>query len=338
VKKLNWKIFFIPVILALVMACGGSNTPTPQAAPQETDIPTEKPTVETDTPAPIPGATDTGTSLPVNALIAYISNRTGNYEIYSSYLDGSETKQLTDDPADDTDPDVSPDGSKIVFTSTRNGNKDIYVMDADGGNLLQITDDPADDYMPAWSPNGKVIAFTSRRSGNSDIYLVDAGGAQTAQYTNWPSDEMNPCWSPTDPVLAFASTRDGDLEIFVMGTDGNFKQLTQNDYTDAGPDWSPNGRFIIFSADTKNTGSTNNLTDTNLQLIEPTGKGLQQVTSIDGLEVEPAWSPDSNYILFSSMMAGNADIFLLEENGTFYRITNDAAVDSSPSWGPITEK
>jgi Tol biopolymer transport system component len=330
------KALFILVILILVIACGGGNTLEPTPDVQETATSVEQPVVNTEVPSPIPGVTYTGTSLPINALVAFASNRSGNFEIYSSNLDGSDLKQLTDDPGEDGDPEISPDGSKIVFYSTRTGNKEIYVMDVDGSNLAQLTDDPADDQMPTWSPNGKVIAFVSRRSGNSDIYLVSLDGTQIAPYTTWPSEETHPTWSPTDPVIAFMSTRDGDPEIFLMGSDGKELQLTDNNYYDADPDWSPNGRFIVFGADPARINPTDEL-DTNLYLIEPNGSGLQQVTSTPGFDLEPTWSPDSNYLLFTTNMTGNVDIFLLDEGGTFYRITDTDAVDSVPSWGSISE-
>lgn len=332
-KTLNWKILLGFVVLIFVMACGGSGVPIPQTSPPATAMPTEKATL-----AAIPEVTYTGETLPVNALVVYHSNRTGNYEIYSSFLDGSDLKQLTNDPAEDTDPDISPDGSKIVFTSTRDGNREIYVMDADGGNLVRLTNDPADDLKPVWSPNGKVIAFTSRRNGNADIYLISADGSQIAPYTTWPSDEMDPTWNPTDPEIAFTSNKDGDYEIYVMGSDGKFRQLTQNDTIDLSPDWSSNGRFIVFCSDPNKADKTTNLTEANLMLVEPDGAGLQQVTSIPGLELEPVWSPDSNYILFSSLMTGSVDIFLIQEDGTFYRITNNSAVDAAPSWGGMITK
>lgn len=62
--------------------------------------------------------------------------------------------------ADGTDPNWSPDGSKIAFV--KDGN--IWLMDADGNNKVQLTTGDAQDALPTWSPNGKKIAF-SRDSG-----------------------------------------------------------------------------------------------------------------------------------------------------------------------------
>ncbi len=61
--------------------------------------------------------------------IAFVSNRTGNYEIYLMNADGSTIKNLTNNAAQDTSPTWSPDGKKIAFVSTRDGGSDIYVME-----------------------------------------------------------------------------------------------------------------------------------------------------------------------------------------------------------------
>lgn len=269
----------------------------------------------------------TGEELPINTRIVFASNTTGNFEIYSMNLDGTDLVQLTDDPGNDGDPELSPDGSKIVFYSNRNGNKDIYVMDRDGGNLLQLTDDPGDDHMPTWSPNGEVIAYVSDRNGNADIFLVSVDGSESGQFTDWPSNEWHPTWNPSAPELAFVSDQDGDAEIFLLASDGSSLQLTNNDYYDSDPDWSPNGRFIVYSADP--AGGK----ETNLFLIQPDGSGLQQVTDVPGFDLEPTWSADSSYLLFTSNMSdGNVDIYMLEEDGTFFRITSADSVEGVPSW------
>ena len=61
-------------------------------------------------------------------LIAFYSNRDGNYEIYSIRPDGSDLKRLTFDPASDQTPAWSPDGTRIASSSLSDGNRDIYVV------------------------------------------------------------------------------------------------------------------------------------------------------------------------------------------------------------------
>ena len=63
---------------------------------------------------------------PDGTRIAFHSNRSGNFEIYTINVDGSNLTRLTDHPADDFAPEWSPDGSRIVFHSDRDNNPEIY--------------------------------------------------------------------------------------------------------------------------------------------------------------------------------------------------------------------
>ena len=65
--------------------------------------------------------------------------------------DGSNQTRLTNNPADDSLPSFSGDGSKIAFISTRDGpNQEIYVMNADGSNQTRLTNNPAGDVSPSF--------------------------------------------------------------------------------------------------------------------------------------------------------------------------------------------
>jgi hypothetical protein len=100
---------------------------------------------------PLPAAGSDG------GLIAFVSTRDSNDEIYvmpapgpqaQVNADGSDQRNLSQQPASDDDPRWSPDGSQIAFSSNRSGNYDVYTMDADGTNLQRLTQNPAVDAQP----------------------------------------------------------------------------------------------------------------------------------------------------------------------------------------------
>jgi Tol biopolymer transport system component len=149
--------------------------------------------------------------------------------------------QSQDDPPPDDEAFENLRNTPIVFASDRSGNFEIYLMKLDGSEFAQLTDNSAEDADPEVSPDGSKIVFTSRRNGTADIYQISAVGSEMAQYTDWPSDEWHPTWSPEGPEIAFISNIGADPEIYILDADGNSRQLTDNEYYDANPDWSPNG-------------------------------------------------------------------------------------------------
>ena len=110
-------------------------------------------------------------------LIAFTSDRDGDYEIFVMNADGSEVRQLTDNDDDDGLPAWSPDGKRIAFTSDRGDKFEIFVMNSDGTEVRQLTDNDDSDWSPSWSPDGKRIAFTSDRYGDWEIFVMNADGS-----------------------------------------------------------------------------------------------------------------------------------------------------------------
>ena len=73
---------------------------------------------------------------------------------------GGHMKQLTFGPSYDSDPALSPDGTRIAFTSNRDGSgSNIFVLDRASKRVTQITHD-VESSRPAWSPDGRSIAYT----------------------------------------------------------------------------------------------------------------------------------------------------------------------------------
>lgn len=106
--------------------------------------------------------------------LAFVSLATGNADIWTINIDGSELTQITTDPSHEIDPAWSPDGTRLVFASDRRtrGNFDLWMLDFRDGRLIQLTANPGHDGGPAWSPDGRYIYYHSFRNGNWDIYRV----------------------------------------------------------------------------------------------------------------------------------------------------------------------
>jgi Tol biopolymer transport system component len=90
---------------------------------------------------------------PDGSLIAFLSIRDGNPEIYVMNADGTDQKNLTNNPAQESvqgDFYWSRDGSQILFHSDRDGNAEIYLMSADGSNPVNLSNSPSTDVGSIW--------------------------------------------------------------------------------------------------------------------------------------------------------------------------------------------
>jgi dipeptidyl aminopeptidase/acylaminoacyl peptidase len=110
---------------------------------------------------------------------------------------------------------------------------------------------------PQISPDSKQVAFVvtwySKESngGNSDIYLVPIkglkNGERPTQLTSSPEDDSHARFSPDGRTLAFTSSRSGKSQIWLMPLEGGeARQLTFLSTGASGPEWTPDGKQIIF--------------------------------------------------------------------------------------------
>ena len=113
-----------------------------------------------------PMANDWGvTWSPDGSHVLFVSNRTGNDEIWSVGVEAGATPvQLTDDGAGDWVPVYSPDGARIAFVSDRTGEPEIWTMAPDGSDPVNLTNHPRHwdgQWSVSWSPDGSRIAYAS---------------------------------------------------------------------------------------------------------------------------------------------------------------------------------
>jgi Tol biopolymer transport system component len=175
-------------------------------------------------------------------LSAGVDNPTGDTEIFSVNLDGTELAQLTNNTARDFQPDFAPDGRKIAFVSDRDFAPGIYTMNADGAKQKKVSRSSGTVFAsPSYAPNGRSIAFTSNRDGGDDVYAMNVhGSAQKRLTVNGIPRDAGPVFSPDGTKIAFETNRDGNFEIYGMRADGSEPvNLTNDPAGDFTPDWQP---------------------------------------------------------------------------------------------------
>ena len=265
-------------------------------------------------------------------MIAFMSNNTGNAEIYVMNADGSNPINLSNNPASDLNTSWSPDGQKLTFSSSRSGNHDIYVMDTDGSNQTNLTNMPGHDYDPAWSPDGTKIAFSSWRdtnleTGTAQIYVMNSSGSNQVRLTHDRANYYRPTWSPDGEKLLFWGG-DGIMQIFVMNADGtNLTQLTNDSFENRGCAWSPDGTRIAFLS--------NRDGNYEIYVMNSDGSNPKRLTNNSAMDFMPAWSPDGLCITFVSNRDGQNELYAMNaDGGNQTRLTNSPANETMPSWQP----
>lgn len=149
-----------------------------------------------------------------NEKIVFSSQMFGNDEIWSMNADGSNQRQLTDNPADDTAPIVSPDGKFIFFASNRTGVAHLWRMNADGSNPLQITQLEG-GFPLRISPDGRWVYY---RSGvRQNLWKASTNGDSEQLLADKRS--FTPAFSPDDSQVAYLVKRDGKGFIDIYSLD-----------------------------------------------------------------------------------------------------------------------
>jgi hypothetical protein len=248
--------------------------------------------------------------------IAFASDRSGNFDIWSMKTTGGDVKRLTTDPGADIWATWSPDNSKIAFMSNRDGNFEIYVMNADGSNQTRLTNDAANpDQYPTWTPDGSVIGWTK----GTQTWVMTATGGNQHQLGGGPASNEFALTSPDGQSLVWASNTTGSFEVWKARFDGvgGFVQLTFDAASDDYPmDW--HGHKILYLRTSGGIATTWSMDDDG-------GNKLQIATD----STRATYSPDGSKIVLQK----GTQIYVMNADGTSAQnITNTGGNELYPDW------
>ena len=242
--------------------------------------------------------------------ILFVSDKSGTWQLYSMNEDGSDVKQLTNDPNFPiTDARWSPDGSKIVFTSRddridpQQKSSALYIMNADGTGRYKLTNPPIEafsypaDGSPVWSPDGKRIAFARLMppeiAGETDVFVVNLDSKNERQLTSNRNLTEHPAgWTPDGLYLLveYGDYLTGKSQIALLDFQGNYvRTLTHPDSSDRSPVFSPDGKSIVFTS-----------REGNLHLMDEDGHNRRRLTEAVFLQFAVDFSADGSRILYNS--------------------------------------
>ena len=336
-------------------------TPTIELAATNTEIPPTVTATPQITSEPIgtgePAQTTTLEAVGRGGKVAFISNRQGDgfEQVWlmdvgkdtSGNLVAANPLQLTFTSGDKSQPNWSPDGTKLLFTGlstdfAKNGTpfaKDIWMID-----LSQIDPVPVDlskragdDQDPAWSPTGKKIAFSSyyREDGLPQLFIMNADGSEQTRLSERFAEHF-PTWTPNDDFLVYVLDYAGSNVLSMRDRWSLYADQKKFDVSsDAGrlgnvsdPQVSLDGSMIVY---TQVIIKKQNIFTA---VYKDRGRIFTQLTD-SGMDYAACWSPDAKWILFTSERDGNSEIYIMDASGKeLTDLTNHPAVDKDPAWQP----
>jgi Tol biopolymer transport system component len=302
------------------------------------------PSAESDNPSGLtPSPTPMGGG---EGVLAFVSERTGQPQIWLLTVLSRKVSQLTEIPAGACQPDWSPDGEKIVFTSpcpskrSRYPGSGLYLIDVATQALTPLAASLEGDFDPAWSPDGDWIAYTSLINGQMQLMKIPAAEGAPTKLSEGDYDDSDPAWSPDGSQLAFIRIRSVN-QVWLMDEDGGGAvQFTRSGLIDnSNPTWYPDQNLILFSQ-VLGLGSPSkqlfgmrleDLGESEEYPILPTSR-LDYIPLMDNVDVsEDGFWLAFDYWYFDVL----SDVYIMTfPGGSLIQMTQHPAMDYDPVWRP----
>lgn len=274
---------------------------------------------------------------PTGDFLVYASTQhSPTADIYRKGVSGHTITQLTNDPANDVMPVVSPDGLRIAFASDRSGGWNIYVMNVTGGQAVQITNDPAPQLHPTWSPDGRYLAYCrlGETSGRWELWVTEVQNPAVRHFIGFG---LLPEWSPVGNKIVFQRSRDrGDRFFsiwtidFINGEGVNPTEIVSSPVAACvNPAFSPDGKRIAFAVipnPDSQSGPTPEIAD--LWITNIDGTGRSNLTGGLFTNLMPTWGHDQR-IYFISNRSGSDNIWALRPERAILAATGPTTNNTS---------
>jgi dipeptidyl aminopeptidase/acylaminoacyl peptidase len=217
---------------------------------------------------------------------------------------------------------LAPDGKSLIYALAQmadGGEKELvtlWLLSLEGGAARQLTAGQSRDFSPQWSPDGQQIAFISTRGEKPQIYLIAVDGGEARQLTALPQGVAGgPQWSPDGQQIAFTAGPPDPPDLTKP------YRLTRHVY-----------RFDEL-------GYLDGAVQ-DLYVVAAAGGEPQRLTSDEGSNVNPLWSPDGREILFHATMPPDSfrvfhpRLRVIDLDGNARDLTGEWGYSQAAGWLP----
>lgn len=201
---------------------------------------------------------------PDGNMVAYASNRNGNWDIFTMPIAGGAPTQITFDADEEVQPTWAPDGKRLAFSrqNGRTGAWEIWIVDTSMPGVRSFV---CEGFMPRWAPveaTDKLLFQRARQRGSRlyGIWTVDIvqgeGRNPTEVLSARSAAILQPSWSPDGTRIVFTTVENPEdgvdwperADIWAINADGtNRMGLTRDQFRNMQPVWAANGRIYFVS-------------------------------------------------------------------------------------------
>ncbi len=180
-----------------------------------------------------------------------------------------------------------------------------------------------------------IVALVTKYLERDALVLWDLARKETVGRYQWPDlvGVKSPSWDRSGKRVVFEGlSTAGFSDLYVIDFDTQQRNaLTADRYLDRDPDWSPDGKTVVFSSDRTRFGDQG---FTNLYAIEVATSSVRALTHGRWHDQQPNWSHAGDRIAFSSDRTGTYDLYAIDANGQGSRITALTGGVFDPDWLP----
>jgi dipeptidyl aminopeptidase/acylaminoacyl peptidase len=245
-------------------------------------------------------------------------------------------------------PTANPRGSSISVTALDTGISKVVYQDKNRNVLVG-----------GWSPDGRRIIFAigefaaffdgfhsrflkvgDRAETGAQLAIVNADGTGFTELTAEPGNNAFPSFAPDGKRFVYRTFTEDGYGLRIMNLDTKAVKILTREY-DNFPLWSPRGNLIMFSRQIEGAYE--------IYTIKADGSSLKRLTFTKGNDAHMAWSPDGEYIVFTSSRMGFKDevaytdapqpygeIFVMRCDGTgVEQLTDNQWEEGTPAWQPM---
>lgn len=222
-------------------------------------------------------------------------------------------------------PAISPDGKYVAFLSEKElFSVDLFLADAKTGKIIRkltskTTNTHIDEFSfiesaGAWSPDSRKFAFTIYSQGRNKLLIVDVtnGKVLATEDIGDIREFSNLAWAPNGEDIAFTGLKEGNSDLYLFNVRSRkITQLTNDKYSDYQANFSPDGRYLVFTSDRTTLDKAQGVDiPYSLAIMDLTTRAITDIPVFTGANnMNPQFSASGKEIYFLSNRDGFRNLY-----------------------------